>query len=147
MSRFITSLLSLIAIVVLSLPLEALGQGMGHGRGNAHVMDLSIQFDTPRNKIACLGDPNELHVKPGDTVVLRARGAFVNNVSWDPDSVSSNKGKSNLAVGNLHNSRDFRKGAAFAFKINESIRDTTAYELKATCGDVNDDPPRVIVDP
>ncbi len=48
MSRFITSLLSLIAIVVLEAFLwkRPSGQGIGQGKGNAHVMDLSLQFDT-----------------------------------------------------------------------------------------------------
>lgn len=145
MSKLILSPLSLIAIVFLSIPLEALGQG--HGKGNARVMDLSLQYDESRGKIACLGDPNEVHVMPGDFLVLRARGSFVNNVSWDPDSVSFNKGKDNLANDRSMNSREFARGMAFALRINSAIRDTTEYSLKVTCGNKKDDPPKVIVDP
>lgn len=146
--RRLSPVVCLGVIVFMSVPLESYGQMMGRGRGNASIMDLSLQYDASRMKIACLGDPNEVHVKPGDVLVFRAKGSFVNNVSWDPDSVSFNKGNAlNLANTNAKNTGDFAKGAAFAFHINRAIRDTTAYELQVTCGNKSDDPPRVIVDP
>jgi len=122
-----------------------------HGKGNAHVMDLSLQFDSDGNKVACLGEPNVLNVNAGDVVVFRARGTFVNNVSWDPDSAAANSGNPPLAVPpNSLNTGPFARGRAFAITINPGLQppvEGITYELKVTCGNVKDAPPKIIVDP
>jgi len=114
-------------------------------------MDLSLQFDTDSSKVACLGDPNVLHVQAGDVVVFRARGSFVNNVSWDPDSVGFNKGKSPLTVPvTQKNTGPFERGRAFAVTINPGLQPPVGgitYGLMVTCGNVKDAPPKIIVDP
>ena len=145
--RYIVHAAFLGVIILVSIPSDGYSQPMGHGRGNARVMDLSLQYDNSVNRVACLGDPDSLVVKPGDMLVLRARGTFVNNVMWGPDSVAFNKGKPSLANNNALESGSFDRGAAHAFKINNGITQRTTYHLKARCGNVPDTPPKIIVNP
>lgn len=141
------------AILLMNAPLDSLAQVVGKGKGNARVMDLSLQYDTTTSRIVCLGDPNTLHVAPGDWLTLKANGTLVNDVKWDstdvPFNKSTKKHKKELLSDDkaLKSSGPFTLGTAFTFKINKAIKDTTQYELKVTCANLPDDPPKIIVDP
>jgi hypothetical protein len=149
--RPICSALFVAALVLFLIPDRTSAQGRSD-RGNAHVMDLSLQFDPDVNKIACLGDPDSLVVKPGDVVVFRAKGTFVNDVRWSNNAMSQNDDAPvNLAMSvkgrDIENTGRFASGASFAIVVNEKIAAKSTYDLTVMCGDVEDAPPRIIVDP
>lgn len=118
---------------------------------NAHIMDLSLQFDVDSAKVACLGDPNVIHVSRGDVVVFRARATNVDNVTWDPDSVAFNQGKQPLvARPQPTSSGPFARGRAYGIRINRGIPRSgqpIEYRIKVRCDGIGDEPPKIIVDP
>lgn len=148
--RHVGPVLLISGLILLTVSSDASAQGKG--RGNARVMDLSLQFDEEAGKVACLGSPDTLRIGRGETLVLRAVGTFVNDVRWADNGVAQgepgiNRGKPNLAQGNETRSGSFDRGSAFAFRINPSIERGTTYILDVKCGDIEDGPPVIIVDP
>lgn len=143
----------LLILAVLLLYLRVDAEAQERGRGNARVMDLSLQFDSDVGKVACLGSPDTLRVGRGETLVFRAVGTFVNHVRWadDDDMMQNapglNRGKPNLAQGHEKRSERFDRGTAFAIRVNPAIERGTMYTLEVKCGDIEDGPPIIIVDP
>lgn len=153
--QFIPLAVLLTGLLFFFMPNSSAAQG-NQNRGNAHIMDISLQFDTDVNAVACLGEPSELTVKPGDVVVFRAVGTFVNHVRWADDTpgqqAALNAGKPNLSSDKdrgqeLKGTGMFDRGQAFAVRINDSIESKTTYDLVVKCGRTDDAPPKIIVDP
>ena len=137
------------------------GQVFAQGKKstNVHFMDLSLQPEMhgEQVKIACLGDPDTLEVNRGDIVIFRAVGAKVNHVRWAGKNAKGeplNANMANLSDDTLAETPTFEKGAAWAIRVNDAKeqdggipRGRPAYTLDVMCGDLEDGPPVIIVDP
>jgi hypothetical protein len=130
------------AACALLLPIEAYGQA---GKGNAHIMDIHLGVDA--DTVACLGSPGTVTVKPGDVLVFRAERDSVAFVDWEMSNPTAERPLSRERFEGKGRTPGFPRGRAYAIRINRSIQDSTAYELKLRCGGKGDGPPTVIVDP
>jgi hypothetical protein len=144
--RYMGPALLFAALIIVITPGDSVAQAVDPEEvfETAHVMELSLQFDPDRNKIACLGTPDTLHVSPKDVIVFRAVGTHVNDIRWD---TSDNPGNG-LAQGNKKNTGRFERGKSFAIRVNKKANKRhEGYKLKVKCGDLDDGPPVIIVDP
>lgn len=148
--RFATSAFLVTTFVLLIPPVDATAQSANR-KGNVHFMELSLRPDADRDgKIACLGTPDTLHVMRKDIVIFRSSTVNVNHVRWGGDDLNENK--TILSDDGSEASPEFERGAAWAIRISNNIPKgredaTRTYELNVKCGDFDDAPPVIIVDP